>query len=355
MPKEKTGARKASRWLSVGSSVVAILAVGPLLLSGLAGGGNAPSGSPFSLTVPVSFNVPVLRFAPATPVEPTLAEQAGRQRWDSRGLLGLFVDNNYTEPAIRSGAKAVPRLMLASLPHDIGQVDDIAVRKAVFVKAMLPLILLANERIEQDRTRLLQLHEQLTAGGALAPRDRLWLTELAARYSRPVSGGTASTPDEATVPADTASLLRQVDVVPPSLALAQAAEESGWGTSRFARNGNALFGQLTWSASQTGIVPRNRRQGETHRFRSFVNLKDCVDAYIHNLNTHRAYRDFRRERASLRRAGKPLDGLVLASGLVRYSERGPDYVRTLRTMIRSNGLTDFDDAALLVETAAGAD
>jgi Bax protein len=136
-----------------------------------------------------------------------------------------------------------------------------------------------------------------------------------------------------------------VDVVPVSLALAQAAIESGWGTSRFARQGNAIFGQWT-SQDGKGLVPSARPEGKTHKVRSFDRLSESVEAYLLNLNTHRAYRDFRTLRQQSRNSGERPKGEVLATGLEAYSEKGEEYVDLLRDMIRVNRLAAFDDAIL---------
>ena len=133
--------------------------------------------------------------------------------------------------------------------------------------------------------------------------------------------------------------------MPPSLALAQAVEETGWGTSRFVREGNALFGQYTYK-SVTGMVPERRDADRRHRVRSHDNLLAAVRAYVHNLNSHWAYEDFRDRRAQLRRAGRPIDGYDLAGELVQYSERRAAYVQAIRQIIRQNRLDDFDGAWL---------
>jgi len=130
-----------------------------------------------------------------------------------------------------------------------------------------------------------------------------------------------------------------------SLAMAQAAIESGWGTSRFAIHGNAIFGQWT-TAGGRGLVPTGREEGKTHKVRAFDRLSDSVNAYILNLNTHRAYRGLRELRQEARKDGKRPNGLVLAAGLEPYSERGEEYVELLRSLIRVNRLTPLDDAVL---------
>ncbi|MEQ9361069.1 MAG: glucosaminidase domain-containing protein, partial [Rhodospirillales bacterium] len=215
---------------------------------------------------------------------------------------------------------------------DLGNVPETAMRKRLFFQAVLPLILRANQDILSDRKRLWQLHADQRLGRRIAPADRLWLTAMAERYK---------------VPADNLALLiRRVDVIPPSMALAQAAEESGWGTSRFARQGNAIFGQWT-TADGPGLVPLERDGDKDHKVRAFNKLIDSVRAYMLNLNTHRAYRELRRARAALRRSGEPLNGHTLARFLFRYSERGDDYVSAIRAMIDANGLDRLDDARLL--------
>jgi len=332
-----------SRFFALGALLLSILVVFPLALRNAASTGRADMASA-GILVPVLRAVGVAADVSAVPDTSSGSVAAGpvveSVKADARVLLSLFQEKDYRIDDVRSGDRPVPRLVLAGLPPDIETLEDTQDRKALFVKTMLPLVLLVNERIEKDRARLLQFQaargeDRAISPKAISPKDRVWLNELAARYGV-----------DAAKDVDIGELLRRVDAVPPSLALAQAAEESGWGTSRFAQAGNALFGQLTWSPKHEGIVPRNRRPGETHRFRSFHDLLSSVESYIHNLNTHDAYAEFRHQRAGLRTQGKPLDGFRLAGTLLRYSERGPDYVQAIRTVIRNNALTDFDRAAL---------
>jgi len=247
-------------------------------------------------------------------------------------LHDWFAELNYDLDHIQDGNARVPPAFLASLPPDLGNVPETAMRKRLFFQAVLPLILRANQEILTDRKRLWQLHADQRLGRRIARADRLWLTAMAERYK---------------VPAGNLDLLiRRIDVIPPSMALAQAAEESGWGTSRFARQGNAIFGQWT-TADGPGLVPRERDDDKDHKVRAFNKLIDSVRAYMLNLNTHRAYRELRRARAALRRSGEPLNGHTLARFLFRYSERGDDYVGAIRAMIEVNGLDRLDDARLL--------
>jgi Bax protein len=206
-----------------------------------------------------------------------------------------------------------------------------AQRKDMFVAMILPLVLRENEEIAANRARLLDISARISEDVKLPADDRLWLAAMAERYD--------------TEPANVAELARRLDIIPPSLALAQAAEESGWGTSRFANEGNALFGQRTYSAAE-GMAPQSRATDETFRVRAYRDLGGAVRSYIHNLNTHPAYAQFRKERAKKRAADQSVSGHAMAETLTRYSERGTDYVKTLQSLMRANRLADFDKARL---------
>jgi Bax protein len=247
------------------------------------------------------------------------------------GLQAAFASADYDLEEIRNKRTPVPRLRLFMLPSDLPDMTDIGERKTVFLSLALPLILEANAHIAVERRRLRHVIERRTAGQKLAPDLEDWLAGLAKRYKGSVDQLDA--------------LLLRVDTVPPSLVLAQAAAESGWGTSRFAIEGNAIFGQWTTSGGK-GLVPLGRPEGETYKVRSFDRLIDSVNAYLLNLNSHRPYRRFRKIRAELRQAGKPLDGAKLAAGLQHYSETGQEYVDLLRGIIRKNRLSPLDKATL---------
>jgi Bax protein len=140
-------------------------------------------------------------------------------------------------------------------------------------------------------------------------------------------------------------LLRRVDVIPPSLVLAQAANESAWGTSRFAQEGYNLFGQWCYQAG-CGLVPDNRRPGDNHEVKSFASVEAAVDAYFQNLNTFPSYQYLRRIRQDLRLNELPIDGISLSEGLRSYSERGDEYIEELRRMIWYNDLLERDGVIL---------
>ena len=252
-------------------------------------------------------------------------------------VVARFEAIGYDLDQVRESAGPVPRLILEALPRDLADITPVSAKKHLFVQAVLPIILQVNEEITTARWRLERLADRLKRADTLSPADtispadREWLVAMADLYG--------------TDPFDVRELLNRMDVVPPSLALAQAAEESGWGTSRFARQGNALFGQYTYN-SKPGIVPAQRDADRRHRVRSHDNLLAAVRAYVHNLNSHWAYEDFRDRRAQLRRSGGELGGHALAGELRSYSERRGAYVQTIRRIIRQNRLGDFDRAWL---------
>jgi len=267
-------------------------------------------------------------------IAPAVSLQDAR---DAESLAQGFARIGYHFDRVRDEGAPVPRVFLAKLPEDLHAVPEVALKKTVFFQTMLPLVLKENERILADRHRLHGLKVKKALGRKLPARDRLWLAVMAERYK---------VKDE-----NVDALLQRVDVIPPSLAMAQAAEESGWGTSRFAQAGNALFGQWTTTGDE-GIVPNARDEGADHKVKTFETLSQSVAAYMRNLNTHRAYRAFRTARTKMRQAGAPLDGFALAGTLTRYSERGPKYVKSVRTIIDSNGLSALDDARLKAPNGA---
>ncbi len=256
---------------------------------------------------------------------------------DSGALLKKFSLMGYRLTDVRSGAAEVPRLYLTSLPQDLARIPLVDDRKAAFIKLMLPLVLRVNEELLDDRARMTRLVNRLRQGKRLRAANRAWLDSMSDLYG--------------VEPGDFDGLAERLDIVPPSLALAQAIEESGWGTSRFAKLGNAIFGQWTFGGGE-GIVPLERADGKSHKIKSFGHLHESVANYVANLNRHAAYADFRRQRANMRAQGLELNGFVLARTLTAYSERGDDYVASIRAIMRFNNLTDLDDARLRGEESS---
>jgi Bax protein len=232
-------------------------------------------------------------------------------------IVALFKGAGFDPQAVgRAGFESIPPVFVSQLPNDLKAVNDVDLRKSIFVSVVLPHVLQENERIRRDRERLQRIRRDIAAERELRQRDRRWLDRLAVRYK--------------TKPMDIEDLLKRVDIVPPRLAVAQAAQESGWGTSRFAHQGNALFGQH----APVGDRAIEAKKAAGVALRAFENIYGSVRGYIHNLNTHRAYRAFRDMRASMRESGSIIDGHALADALKRYSEEGTLYVDRLRSIMQ---------------------
>jgi uncharacterized FlgJ-related protein len=255
----------------------------------------------------------------------------------------LFEELNYTPEAWAAGIREVPRVYLTNVAprwrERVSKEVSVLTKKRIFFRALAPLVLRSNELILRDRARLAELRSQLEGGGETSADDRLWLARLGTSYS--VIEDESSPVDQPALD----ELMLRVDVVPVSLALSQCAEESGWGTSRFAAEGNALFGQWTWSGK--GIKPEQQRSGMgDYRIAAFETPLGSVMAYMMNLNTHAAYAKLRARRAEMRAQGERISGYELARTLDRYSERGPAYVESLHAIMRVNQLDPADDAFL---------
>ena len=240
--------------------------------------------------------------------------------------LNLFDDLGYDLKGIRAGQKVKP-IYLTKLPKDLKTLGDTKKKRELFIKIVLPLILNENDKITEDRKKLFKiLGKNFNTVG-----ERVWLQRRFREYK---------IEDQ-----DSGKLKMRMDIIPVSIALAQAANESGWGTSRFALEGNALFGQWTWS--KKGISPKNKDPDQSHKVLQFQILKASVRAYKNNLNTHNAYKEFRETRAKLRQENKRIIGLDLTKYLKNYAAIGEKYVVIIEDIIENNSLTDFDKANLL--------
>ena len=238
----------------------------------------------------------------------------------------IFKETKYSLKDVRKN-KLVKPVSLQLLPKEIKQIENVKKRKDLFIQIILPLIIEENTSIRIDRRKLFKI---LNKNNNTKP-EKKWLTLKFKQY------GVANK--------DLATLKIRMDEIPVSMAIAQAAKETGWGTSRFALEGNALFGQWTWTGE--GIRPSGAKTDSTHKVMKFKVLQASVKAYHRNLNTHSSYRGFRSERAELRDKNKTLDSIILSEYLDKYAETGKEYVRILQQIIKQNQLKDFDDAKLL--------
>ena len=247
-------------------------------------------------------------------------------RLSASTIKQLFEDTDYNLKDVRK-KKLVKPIALTLLPAEIKMIENTKKRKAFFIQIVLPLIIQENNNIKLDRKTLFAILNKSNNSDA----EKDWLEKKFKQY------GVRSR--------DLSTLKIRMDVIPVSLAIAQAAKETGWGTSRFAQEGNALFGQWTWSGE--GLKPKDATDGKGHKVMKFNVLQASVRAYQRNLNTHSSYKDFRKARAELRDLDKPLDSIELSKFLNKYAETGNQYVEVLQKIIVQNKLKDFDDAKLL--------
>ena len=247
-------------------------------------------------------------------------------RLNASTVKELFKDTDYSLKNIRETKKVKP-VKLSLLPKEIKDIQSTREKKELFLEIILPLVLEENNRIRLDRKKLFSILNKNNN----TDQEIRWLNSKFKQYG--------------VVKKDLATLKIRMDEVPVSLALAQAAKETGWGTSRFAIEGNALFGQWTWSGE--GIKPAGADSSDgDHKVMKFKVLKASVRAYQRNLNTHNSYREFRLARAIMRDNEEELDSLTLANYLDKYAATGKEYTKVLKKIIEQNALKDFDKVKL---------
>ena len=244
----------------------------------------------------------------------------------------LFISDRYGTFKIPAHQRNLP---------DFTSYHTIYERKQSFISYMLPILEYANKQIEQDRERLLVLLESYASGELLKEKDQHWLIDMADKYQVQAFSLTSDIPESQRLKAWN-QLLAKVDIIPISMAMAQAATESAWGTSRFARDGYNLFGQWCYNKG-CGIKPKRREEGAIHEVRIFTTIYESVHAYILNLNSNPVYQEMRALRASLRENNEVIRGKILAGGLMRYSQIGKKYIEIIRSVIRQNGLEQYDE------------
>ena len=241
-------------------------------------------------------------------------------------VLNLFKDVEYDLGKVRA-QKLVKPIYFTQFPRDLDALQSTKIKKETFIKIVLPLIVAENERILADRSKLL-----LVSGKKFTTdSEKQWLRQKLLEYK--VKKG------------DLKELTKRMDIIPTSIALAQAAKESGWGTSRFALEGNAIFGQWTWSGQ--GIAPLDRESNKNHKILKFPILRASVKAYQNNLNTHKSYSKFRQKRSVLRDKNKEIKGLELTETLNNYAQTGLEYTKKLNQIIKQNRLMDFEPVKLV--------
>jgi uncharacterized FlgJ-related protein len=257
-------------------------------------------------------------------------------------MLELFEELNYTPEAWAAGIREIPRVYLVAIGDRWGSSTSKEIttlnKKQLFFRGLAPLVLKANELILKDRNRLEKIKSALEKNTSIPEMDQIWIMKLSELYK-------VKTVEDKSMASLVDELWQKVDIIPVSLALGQSAVESGWGTSRFAAAGNAMYGQWAWG--EKAMTPKEQRKGlGNYGVAAFKSLQESVCAYMLNLNTHNAYADLRSKRAELRKNGKKITGPVLAETLIRYSERGESYVKEIKSMMEYNRLIPADDAYL---------
>ena len=241
-------------------------------------------------------------------------------------VIQLFKDVEYDLRTVRND-KLVKPIYFTQFPRDLDNLQNVQLKKETFIKIVLPLIVAENEKILDDREKLKNLSEKKYTSDL----EKQWLRQKLLEYK--VKKG------------DLNKLMFRMDIIPVSIALAQAAKESGWGTSRFALEGNAIFGQWTWDGQ--GIAPLKRDGDKSHKILKFPILRASVKAYKNNLNTHKSYIKFREKRKELRNKNRNITGLALTSTLKNYAQTGSEYTKILNQIITQNRLSDFEPVRLV--------
>ena len=236
-------------------------------------------------------------------------------------VIQLFKDVDYDLSKVRN-QKLVKPIYFTQFPRDLDDLQSVQLKKETFIKIVLPLVVAENEKILDDREKLKDLSQKKYTSDL----EKQWLRQKLLEYK--VKKG------------DLNELIVRMDAIPVSIALAQAAKESGWGTSRFALEGNAIFGQWTWDGQ--GIAPLKRDGDKNHKILKFPILRASVKAYKNNLNTHKSYSKFREKRKQLRNKNKKITGLALTDTLKNYAQTGSEYTKILNQIITQNRLTDFE-------------
>ena len=257
-------------------------------------------------------------------------DNSNTSRLSASTIEQLFEDTKYNLESVKETKLVNIGNSIDHLPNEMKKIESVKKRKNLFIQIVLPLIIEENTKIRLDRKKLFAILNKNNNSQS----DKEWLLKKFKQYGVNKN--------------DLSTLKIRMDEIPVSLAIAQAAKETGWGTSRFAQEGNALFGQWTWSGD--GIKPAGADSDSKHKVAKFKVLKASVKAYQRNLNTHSGYKSFRKERAIQRDNQGKLNSLELVKHLDNYAETGVEYTRILKQIIQQNSLTDFDDVKILPTT-----
>ena len=246
-------------------------------------------------------------------------------------MVEIFEAQDFTIENFVNG-KSKKLVIFSALPDDFMKLEPIDFRKQIFIKTILPIVYVENKKILLKRKKILEWWTETE--GEFVSREFWpdWLKKLCNEYDYNEE--------------NLGDLLMRVDIIPISMALSQAVIESGWGTSRYSREANAIFGQYTFDAS-SGVLPEEREKDKKHLIKKFNSISESVRSYIKNLNTHLAYKELRKKRRELRMEGEIISGDILMPYLNKYSERGQNYILDLETIFKENDFDKFDNLSLL--------
>ena len=240
-------------------------------------------------------------------------------------VLALFDDVEYDLKKVRIN-KLVQPIYFTQFPKDLDEITSVKLKKETFIKIVLPLVVAENQKILDDRYKLKLISKKKMT----SDKEKSWLRLKFKEYK--------------VLKSNVKELEKRMDIIPISIAIAQAAKESGWGTSRFALEGNAIFGQWTWNGK--GIAPLDRNKEQRHKILRFPILRASVKAYKNNLNTHKSYKEFREIRFKLRSKNRSIEGKKLIFALNSYAQTGAEYTKTLAKIIDQNSLDEFENVKL---------
>ena len=244
-------------------------------------------------------------------------------------LNKIFDKQKYYISSVRD-KKLVPNISINKFPKDFNLISSTKDKKSLFIRSLLPLIISENNKIKEANKRIKKIDNNTFE--YIARDDALWLKKQFKNYK--VKSHHID------------DLIAKVDIIPVSIALAQAAIESGWGTSRFVSEGNALFGQWSWFKG-SGIIPKKRDSDETYEIKSFENLRQSVAAYMKNLNSHNNYSEFRAVRNNYRINNSKINSIKLIKYLSNYAEN-TEYSKILEKIIKKNDLQEFDQVVIYI-------
>jgi len=263
--------------------------------------------------------------SPQAPIEPSKPNTVQLPDLNTiEALTAHFKQIEYNWPI--ASLKEMPDTLLTAVPNNLAQAASVTIKKQLFIQILLPIIVAEQAVMLEKRKRVVNLIQQ--SGNSLSSTSNPWFAGLIKEYRINRNLDSSAQIEE---------LLKRIDTLPVELIITQAAIESGWGTSRFAVEGNSLFGEWTFGEN-AGLTPNNRQSGKTHQVKKFDSLQHSIRSYVKNINRNNAYKELREARYEMRKQGRVLDARKLANYLHRYSQKGMAYVDSLQLIMNTKEL-----------------